>query len=637
MRLRRYRLDEIYDAVVRAAHLRRPQREVFDLVHKLVGALDDDLPRVSQERLVQQLQDQALVTTDTHPNLLIHLATGVGKTRLMGALIAYLKRSGQTNNVLILAPRSAVLEKLERESQAASPKYLFIDPTLQPEPRLCFRGNLESFEPSTSDLNVFVLSPQSITGKEKRAARPSEFRGFSILEYLSNLDDLVVFVDETHHLSGQDEDPSVWTQTIQDLNPRLQFGLTATPRERSGANVIYSYDLATCLREGLYTKAAEVIVEPVAEGVSEDDWDHYTIDFALKRLDRKERVLKAISGTDSSFLDLQPVALVCARDTSHAEQLAGWLKQRRGFSDEELLVTHSERTKTEEDIKRLVGIDRPGSRVRVVINVFQLTEGWDVTNVYVVAPLRAMATFQGAIQTMGRGLRLPAGRRVGDPDADTLDLICFGRETAAEILEEAMQEFGRDQMSGPALDVRDAEDVEDDPPPAVAEVTFDVVREVELILPDVSRVPAEPDLDFRISSAGSLSNTAVASIDLATLQTSGLDEEVEQDFDVVVRRAASRILSELPYLSDFVHRPQVEDLVRTLLLDLGAAEHGTVVVDPMKVAVHVSDEIHRRYRGQASQFVASGDPVIVKPGATRHLVREDATTPTAKVSLDAWG
>ena len=54
----------------------------------------------------------------------------------------------------------------------------------------------------------------------------------------------------------------------------------------------------------------------------------------------------------------------------------------------------------DKELGKLVAIDRPGNRIRVVVNVFQLSEGWDVTNVYVVAPLQTMATYQNAVQSM---------------------------------------------------------------------------------------------------------------------------------------------------------------------------------------------------------------------------------------------
>ena len=127
-RIRKYRLDEAYDRVLRIARLRAPQKEGFDRVHELVSNLNDDLPRLSQAELVEHLRRRDLEIPAPPPQLVFALATGVGKTRLMGALIAYLHIAGQTNNCLILAPRTAVIEKLERETQIGHPKYLFVDP-----------------------------------------------------------------------------------------------------------------------------------------------------------------------------------------------------------------------------------------------------------------------------------------------------------------------------------------------------------------------------------------------------------------------------------------------------------------------------------------------------------------------------
>ena len=635
MRLRRYRLDEARDAVIRAARFRRPQREAFEKAHEILDYLDDDIPRLSQDGLVQQLEEFGLRVPSPTPVLVYNLATGVGKTRLMGALITYLHKAAQTNNVLILAPRAAILEKLEREAQANSPKYLFLDPALQSEPRLCFRSNVETFEPDPDGLNVFVLSPQSITGKDKRAARASEFRGFSLLDYLRDLDDLVVFVDETHHLATAGEDPAAWTQAIRELEPRLQFGMTATPRIEEGANLLYSYDLATCLREGKYTKSVELIVEPADEEVGEADWDRYTIDFALKRLERKRAALKAEAETGS--LDyVEPVLLLAARDTQHAEEIGSWLRERRGLTEQELLITHSERTKTEDDIRRLANIDKPGNTVRVVVNVFQLTEGWDVTNVFVIAPLRAMATFRGAVQTMGRGLRLPAGDRLGNPDVDTLDVLCFGRETAGGILNDAMEEFGKGDEGGPAVDVKSKDEAEQESAPATKRFHIESTRDVTIVIPRVEKIPAEPALDFEIGDAGRLTKVGATAIDLATLQTSGLDDALTYEFEGAVRAAASRIVAELSYLSAFKHGRAVEDLVRRFLEGLGASPGTHLSVDPVKVAKHVADEIHSRYRSRRASYRVVGDEQELQVGETTWLVPEEFGEALDKVPLEKW-
>src|SRR5215217_6209957 len=105
---------------------------------------------------------------------------------------------------------------------------------------------------------------------------------------------------------------------------------------------------------------------------------------------------------------------------------------RYGFERGDVIVTHSGRRPSEAELERLVELDAPGNTARVVVQVQQLTEGWDVRRVYVMAPLRTMGTFQYAIQNLGRGLRLPVGERVGEQQLDTLDVVLFGRESAAE-------------------------------------------------------------------------------------------------------------------------------------------------------------------------------------------------------------
>ena len=177
MNLRRYRFDEVHEAVVRSAQFRAPQRAAFDRVDDIFRTLDDDIPRIDQPRLLTQLREQAFHIPTDVPYFVFSLATGVGKTKLMGAILAYLYRTGQTRNALILAPRTAILDRLERITQTTSPEYLFLDPALVPEPNLCFRGNLETFQPRDDAFNVFVLSPLRASVGTTSVGRSNEFRG----------------------------------------------------------------------------------------------------------------------------------------------------------------------------------------------------------------------------------------------------------------------------------------------------------------------------------------------------------------------------------------------------------------------------------------------------------------------------
>lgn len=53
------------------------------------------------------------------------LATGVGKTRLMGAFIAYLHAVYSVNNFFVLAPNLTIYNKLMRDFTPGTPKYVF--------------------------------------------------------------------------------------------------------------------------------------------------------------------------------------------------------------------------------------------------------------------------------------------------------------------------------------------------------------------------------------------------------------------------------------------------------------------------------------------------------------------------------
>ena len=56
-----------------------------------------------------------------------------------------------------------------------------------------------------------------------------------------------------------------------------------------------------------------------------------------------------------------------------------------------------------------------------------LKEGWEVTNLYTIVPLRAANSRTLVEQSIGRGLRLPYGKRVGIPAVDRLTIVSHDR------------------------------------------------------------------------------------------------------------------------------------------------------------------------------------------------------------------
>src|SRR2546425_13224498 len=64
-----------------------------------------------------------------------------------------------------------------------------------------------------------------------------------------------------------------------------------------------------------------------------------------------------------------------------------------------------------------------------------LNEGWDVTNLYTIIPLRAANARILIEQSIGGGLRLPYGKRTGVSVVDRLSIVAHDR--FQEIIDEA--------------------------------------------------------------------------------------------------------------------------------------------------------------------------------------------------------
>jgi type III restriction enzyme len=83
----------------------------------------------------------------------------------------------------------------------------------------------------------------------------------------------------------------------------------------------------------------------------------------------------------------------------------------------------------------LLKVEHPDEPTEIVIHVNMLKEGWDVTNLYTIVPLRAANSQILIKQSIGRGLRLPYGKRTGITIVDRLNIVAHDK--FQEIVEEA--------------------------------------------------------------------------------------------------------------------------------------------------------------------------------------------------------
>jgi len=265
--------------------------------------------------------------------------------------------------------------------------------------------------------------------------------GDSYFNYLSNLKDLVLLMDESHHYRADRG-----MQVINELNPILGLELTATPQvERAGGpikfkNVVYEYSLAKAIRDGF-------VKEPAVATRKDFDPSHYRPD-ELDRL-KLEDGLRIHEDTKNA-LDIysrnkkvqfvKPFVLVVAQNTAHASKLRELICSKTFFDSyyaDKVMEIHSNQRGEEKDenIAQLISLEKPDNKIEIVIHVNMLKEGWDVTNLYTIIPLRTAASMTLREQTIGRGLRLPYAVRTGDDKVDKLTIVAHDK--FQEIIDEA--------------------------------------------------------------------------------------------------------------------------------------------------------------------------------------------------------
>ena len=433
--------------------LRPPQAEsltiLSDLTDKLNLNKNTDL--LTELEKVKLSYPSCIDFERNFPSLCFSLATGVGKTRLMGAFISYLYIRKKIKNFFVLAPNLTIYDKLiEDLSNTNSSKYVFqgIGEFVHRSPRIITGDNynyknMELFDTDIT-INVFNISKinaETKGGKLPRIKRLSEYLGNSYFNYLSNLKDLVLLMDESHHYRADRG-----MEVINELNPILGLELTATPQiEKSGKtikfkNVVLEYSLSKAIKDG-YVK------EPAVATRKDFDSSQYRIEELDRikledgiRIHEDTKTALDIYSRDNSVNTVKPFVLVVTRDTGHASEIKNLIMSGSffdGYYADKVMEIHSSQSGGEKDenIARLVSLEKPANKIEIVIHVNMLKEGWDVTNLYTIIPLRTAASMTLREQTIGRGLRLPYGRRTGSDKVDKLTIVAHDK--FQEIIEEA--------------------------------------------------------------------------------------------------------------------------------------------------------------------------------------------------------
>ena len=450
-------MNQHVNSIAQRLSLRKPQRDSLEILARVCEIIDlDKNVDVAQQLAIIKSEFPTVEDFERDfPSLCFALATGVGKTRLMGAFIAYLHRAEKVQHFFVLAPNLTIYRKLNTDFTPNTPKYVFqgIHEFALNPPQIITSDNFESgvgvrggrlFDDDLVHINIFNISKINSEvrgGNAPRIKRLNEYIGDSYFDYLAGLEDLVLLMDESHRYRA-----SAGVKAINELKPILGLELTATPQVERGnkseafKNAIYSYPLSSALTDGFVKQPAVATRENFnASSYDEDGLETLKLKDGI-RVHEETKVQLEVYSRENNVKRVKPFMLVVARDTEHANALMTTIESPDFFDGDykgKVITVHSKQTGEENDevVQQLLTVEDPKNPVEIVIHVNMLKEGWDVTNLYTIVPLRKADSRTLVEQSIGRGLRLPYGKRTGNEAVDRLTIVAHDK--FQEIVDEA--------------------------------------------------------------------------------------------------------------------------------------------------------------------------------------------------------
>ena len=429
--------------------LRKPQKKSLEILDDIIGSvnLKKGMNLHAALGAVKALYPTCTDFERDFMSLTFALATGVGKTRLMGAFIAYLYTNHNIKNFFVVAPNTTIYAKLCRDlADTNSPKYVFRGLSCFANAPQIITGDDYSDKQLPlfrSEVRIFVFNISKFDKENANMKKVNEYYGDSFFQTLAALPDLVLIMDESHHYHGEKGE-----QALNELQPLLGLELTATPlmaKKEKGKqipfkNVVYEYPLSKAIADG-YTRTPFAVTRTDVDfyNFGDEQTDKLMLKDGIichERIKQKLQVYAANSGKPL----VKPFMLVVCKDTAHAKWVEDYIKSDAfcgGVYKTKIVVVHSKQGKAESDAntKMLLEVEKTDNPTEIVIHVDKLKEGWDVNNLYTIVPLRTAASKILREQMVGRGLRLPYGERTGDKDVDSVMLTAHDK--FSDILDEA--------------------------------------------------------------------------------------------------------------------------------------------------------------------------------------------------------
>ena len=398
----------------------------------------------------------AQMFTEDWLRLVIKMATGAGKTKVMSLVVAwayfhkkYESDSKLAKNFLLITPNVIVFERIKNDFEGL--KIFFSDPVL---PDNGYQGqnwqddfqitlHLQDDLRNVSDTgNIFLTNIHRVFESNVREVSPDDE---DTTEYylgskpvtktndstvdlgmiVRDIDELIVINDEAHHVRPK----TAWYKSIEDIHNRLKakgsklslhLDVTATPKDDDGSifvQTISDYSLVEAIHQEIVKNP--VVPDAASRGklkinqsplfsVKYQDYINLGVEEwrkvyeELKPMGKKSILFIMTDDTkncdevaqyiETSFADLKGAVL-----TIHTNKSGEISESVTGKNKEELGILRNEANK----------IDSLESPFKVIISVMMLKEGWDVKNVTTIVGLKPFSADNKILpeQALGRGLR----------------------------------------------------------------------------------------------------------------------------------------------------------------------------------------------------------------------------------------
>ena len=442
-------MQYITDYISGVMSLREPQEKSLKILEDIINDTNL-LNNRNIEEVLNVIHSKYPICTDFERkfiSLTFALATGVGKTRLMGAFITYLYTNYGIKNFLVVAPGTTVYEKLKADlGNPDNLKYVFKGlGCFNTPPKVITDDDYKNKNTTLfdSDVNIYVYNIGKFDKENAKMKEDNEFLGGSFYKKLAEMKDLVIIMDESHHYRADKG-----MNALNELNPVLGLELTATPivniksKQVPFKNVVYEYPLSEAIKDG-YTRVPFAVTRTDIDfyHFGDEQLDKLMLNDGIKCHERIKNKFEVYSKVNNKTL-VKPFMLVVCKDTNHAKKIEEYVKSyefRNGKYKNKTRKIESKMTEveTEANTKLLLEVERADNPIEIVIHVNMLKEGWDVNNLYTIVPLRTASSKILREQMVGRGLRLPYGKRTGDKEIDSVMLTAHDK--FQEILEEAQK------------------------------------------------------------------------------------------------------------------------------------------------------------------------------------------------------